>query len=307
MVNVGILDADTPLAGEIIRILIHHPETDLSALISPSLLGRSASSFHHGLIGEQPLNFTDKLNLEDLDILILPRVTSLSESIINKASNYENLRLILVSDETIKNSPENFEPGVSEVNRKALVRGARYAYIPSPVIVPALIALVPLGRYLLLNSDIEIEVTLPADMTDKIDPRIEAQRIEDLIKLVQNSFVGKVNLVIVGQNDSERGLRSHITLKTNLPVDEIEKIYEESYDDHNFTFITGNELSEGEVEGTHKHIMRLTKPEPEILTIESVADARMRGGAGETVHVLNLFFGLHEKTGLELKPARFLS
>lgn len=306
MVKLGILDADTPLAGEIIRILIKHPETELVSLTAPGNMGRSVSSIHHGLIGEENLNFTDKLNLEELDLLIIMQASEMAQSIIDKFYQFENLHLIIFDKEYPgKIDEENFEFGLSEINRKALVRGAKASVILSPVVVPSLITLVPLAHFLLLNSDIDIHVILPEDLALSFDEIKEGKKIENILKQYQASFNGKINLKIQADHQNDRVLKTIIKFENSLPKDEIEKIYEDIYDDHNFSFLSRNKLTSKEVEGTQKTIINIEKPDSDTLVIESVSDSRLRGGAGDVVHVLNLFFGLHEKTGLNLKPSRF--
>lgn len=305
MVKVGIIGAESPLAGEIIRILVNHPETEIMGLHAPSLFGHNVTSIHHGLIGEQSLIFTDKIILEDLSFLILIGNSELGNSILSQLSYWENLKIVIVNDLTDRSKLDFFEIGLSEVNRKALVRGAQYAYIPSPVIVPALIALFPIANYLLLNSDIQINIQLPSDISENLDEEKEAKKIEDLLKNIQVSYNGKVNLKINSDHQSERAATTLITFNNNLSISEVEKIFESIYDDHNFTFITRNLVNVNEVEGTQKVVLQINKPSLETLEIKIVSDARMRGGAGDVVHVLNLFFGLHEKTGLNLKPSRF--
>lgn len=306
MVKLGILDADTPLAGEIIRILIKHPETELVSLTAPGNMGRSVSSIHHGLIGEENLNFTDKLNLEELDLLIIMQASEMAQSIIDKFYQFENLHLIIFDKEYPgKIDEENFEFGLSEINRKALVRGATAAVILSPAVVSSLITLVPLAHFLLLNSDIDIHVILPEDLALSFDEIKEGKKIENILKRYQASFNGKINLKIQADHQNDRVLKTIIKFENSLPKDEIEKIYEDIYDDHNFSFLSRNKLTSKEVEGTQKTIINIEKPDSDTLVIESVSDSRLRGGAGDVVHVLNLFFGLHEKTGLNLKPSRF--
>lgn len=306
MVKVGIINADTPIAGEIIRLLSLHPETELNLLYSPDLMGRNVSSVHHGLIGESALNFTDKVNLEDIDFLIILNKSQLSDTIISHQSNHESLKIAFIGKSLYNLSDKDTldEIGISEINRKALVRGAKKAYIPSPAIVPALIGLIPLANYLLLNSELEISVSLPEDLNKTIDIEADTKEIIDQIQKRQSSFKEKVKLRIV-ESDSDRGALTIIRFKNNLPISEIEKIYDETYDDHNFTFISRGDVELKEVEGTHKTLIYLEKPEPDILKIKVITDARMRGGAGDFVHVMNLFFGLHEKTGLHLKASRY--
>ncbi|MCH5229720.1 MAG: hypothetical protein J1F12_06990 [Muribaculaceae bacterium] len=307
MVKVGIIGADKPIAGELLRILIHHPETDIRALVAPNLTGHSLSSFHHGFIGESNLTFTDKINSEDLDLIISLNEEMDSNDFIRLAKENENLKFIFIDYKNKGEKIDEVEIGLSEINRKALVRGAKIACILNPAVAPTLIALIPLARYLLLNSEIKIEVYLPSDIFFDIhDDSIKYKDcIREQLELNQNSFNKDISLTISPDSSTERGAKTQITVKSALPIDEIEKIYDQIYDDHNFSFYTGKELSTLEVEGTQKVLIRFSKPDQDTLRIDIVNDARMRGGAGDIVHVMNLFFGLHEKTGLDLKPSRF--
>lgn len=305
MVKVGILDADLPISGEIIRLLINHPETEIVSLVAPTLMGLNISTKHHGLIGEIPLNFNERINLEEIDFLVLPKDSILSQSIISKSDTLEDLKLVCIGKDLCKNikMPE-FHTGLSEINRKTLVRGATLAYIPDPIIVPALIALAPLANYLLLNSNIEIAVNSPEDLVDENVIPYLLEELQDQLKMRQASFNGKIQLN-VDNKASERQMSTTITIKNALPIEEIEKIYDQIYDDHNFTFLSRTNVHPKEVEGTQKVIINIEKPDAETLTLNIVSDPRMRGGAGDVVHVMNLFFGLHEKTGLTLKASRY--
>lgn len=301
MIKVGIIGADSDLSGEIIRILINHPETEMTALMSPINSGRSISSIHHGLIGETDLRFCDKINLEELDFLIVPNSSELPDTVINKLEQTEELKIVSLSN---RNLPKNAELGISELKRKELVRGAKTAYVPSPTTVSSLIALGPLASFLLLNSNIEIISILPNDLTS-LDVKEISAEIKKQLQKRQASFNGEINVKIEIGKNGEREAKTLIALNNSLPIEEIEKIFDQLYDDHNFTFITRKGIDSKEVEGTQKTLLKLQKPSPESLMIEIFYDPRMRGGAGDIVHVLNLFFGLHEKTGLSLKSSRF--
>lgn len=305
MVKLAIIGAQSPQAGEMIRILVHHSEVDLVTLYAPSLKGRNVASVHHGLIGEQSLIFSDRLDLSDVDLLIVADDITQDEYVTNQINESEDLKVIsLKKDWLTKHNIENKEVGLSEINRKALVRGAKNAYLLSPAIVPVLISLIPLSNFLLLNSDIDIDIILSPDLINSINVEEEVKELTNLIKAKQNSFKNKINLRLSPSQDPSRAVLTDIRLQNNLSIDELERIFEDIYDDHNFTFLS-HEITPAEVEGTQKVIMKLEKPESDLLNIQLVNDSRLRGGAGDAVHVLNLFFGLHEKTGLYLKASRF--
>lgn len=349
MVNVSIIGAESPLSGEIIRILLQHPETEFSNLFSPALQGRNVAGIHHGLIGEAQLNFTDKISAENSDVIIISESAAenlfpLDQLIHNKDLKFISLLPlsldsdfevtdhdadnIFVSNKDVnnieiddikennsdenktgeKNSVENkIEIGLSEINRKPLVRGARIAVIPSPLLVGTLIALSPLADYMLLNKNIEIDLEAPADILKSSSLNELNKTLHDYLKTRQPSFKSGIHISLKEIPNSERSIITKIKLSNTLPLEEIEKIYDSIYDDHNFTFLSRQEVNIEEVEGTQKVVMHLEKPTAEELVIEVASDGRLRGGAGDVVHVINLFFGLHEKTGLYLKPSRFLT
>ncbi|MDE6443316.1 MAG: hypothetical protein K2K64_02685 [Muribaculaceae bacterium] len=303
MIRVGIIGADSPEAGELLRILIHHPEVDIACLYAPSMPGHRITSVHHGFIGEEDLFFSDKIDLSKIDALFLTDDSPLGDSIVERLHEWENLKIINLSPSRFSDwSISDFEYGLSEVNRKPLVRGARNAIVPSPVASLVLVALYPLASHLLLSSDIKASVKMPESLIETFNPSLTEIEIVRSLKKAQNSFEGKISFNI-SQSASERSMRIGLALKCPLGIDEISKIYDSVYDDHNFTFISRERIDDAEVEGTQKCLISVSKPGAGLLEIEIVADGRLRGGAGDAVHALNLLFALHEKVGLSLKPS----
>lgn len=307
MIKVGILNADTPNAGELIRILINHPETEITTLYAPNLLGRNVSSTHHGLIGEQIVNFTDKIQPENLDILFVTKSDPEAQHIIDGQQNWDDLKIIVLTNDNHKSLEGDMESsGVSEINRKSLVRTAKISYIPSPILVPALIATFPLAKFMLLNSQLKIEATIPDPIAYESEPpELLAVYLKDAITKVQPSFGSDIIFSFEKAKDEDRVMTIKISFECSLSLEEIMKIYDDEYDDHNFTFITTPTVSPKEVEGTQKCVINLNKPNHNTLEITAYADGRMRGAAGDAVHVMNLFTGLHEKTGLRLKSSAY--
>lgn len=268
------------------------------------MAGRDISCCHHGFIGERTLVFTDKINPAKLDAVFITDDSDMGRQIVDRLKEWPHLRVINLSPSRFdywENS--DMEYGLSEINRKPLVRGAKTAIIPSPIAAVALIALYPLAASLLIFSDIDIEVTVPASLSIP-DPIHVEEEITRQLKKHQNSFEGKVDIVFK-KGKSARGLRIKISLKSPLSALEVDKVFEAIYDDHNFTFMTMEDVSEKEVEGTQKCVISFCKPGAGLIEINAVADAFMRGGAGDAVHMLNLLFALHEKVGLHLKSSAF--
>lgn len=305
MIKVGIIGADTPEAGELLRLLINHPEVEVETLYAPLLAGRQVSSCHHGFIGERSMNFTDRLDLSKIDAVFILDDSTVGRDVIDKAAESENIRVIDMSPARFDRwTAMEMEYGLSEINRKPLVRGARMAIIPSPVASVALIALHPLASHLLLPSEINLEVHLPEHMAKRMDVRATVEEISRQLKHVQCSFEGEISIKIVPE-ETGRTLYVKASMACPLAIAEIDKIYDSVYDDHNFAFTSLSKVGSEEVEGTQKCIISFCKPGAGLIEVESIGDCYLRGGAGDGVHVLNLLFALHEKVGLNLKPSRF--
>ena len=305
MIKVALTGAHTLQAGELIRILINHPEVEIVALYAPGLTGRSVSSVHHGLIGENIINFTDRPDFKGADVLFMcDHEENLDFVLENFHSNPEMKLIDLCPSGILQAHYPEMQVGLSEINRKALVRGADKAYLLKPQVALALIGLAPLASFMLLPDILEIEIAAPEDIIRNFDKVSSEKVIGDLLKIFQTSFSGNVSIRAVA-NRSGRVMRVKSRFKCSLNTDELAKIYDSVYDDHNFVFISTSPVEGREIEGTHKTIIYFGKPSSETLEIEIVGDCRLRGGAGDAVHVMNLFFSLFEKTGLTFKPSRF--
>ena len=81
-------------------------------------------------------------------------------------------------------------------------------------------------------------------------------------------------------------------------------MFEDFYDDHNFTIISHGDPLAKEVEGTNRCLIHIEKADDRV-RITALMDAILKGAAGTAVHDMNLLFGLHEKVGLSLKASVF--
>lgn len=306
MLRIGIVGADTELGGDLIRLLLTHPEVEMVSMMAPGKKGLRLSSVHYGLIGETDLGFTDTIDYENVNVLF----------ILNKIPyplSPENVKIIDLthchseSESSPLNSVENvgetsrMEFGLGEVNRKSLVRGASKAYIPQTVASVGLIALAPLALHLLLNDDIMMEITAPENELTDANINDALKQIKHVLGNIQTSYTGEIHVEKI-VNSSSDGIRIKISLPSEIASSDIKKIYEGIYDDHNFTFLTDAPVGMEEVAGTNRCIIYVDKENGKI-GIDIVADASMRGKVGDAIHVMNLLCGLHEKTGLYL-PAK---
>lgn len=306
MIRAGIAGADTPMSGELIRILVNHPDVELEAAYAPGKAGRSVAAVHHGLQGDCDLEFSPDINPGKLDVIFIDAHSDVADRFRMNTDRWPELRIIDMSHcPSLDFEALDMAYGLPEINRKQLVRGCRRAVVPRSVAAVAIIGLYPLARHLLLKGDIEVEYACPFDIDTEEKIRMVRHEIVDVLRKTQNSFSGDIRLRRLPEEVSERGLKVEIEIPCSLDISEVMKIYDDIYGDHNFTFMTSSILPGYEVEGTQKTLVSLRKPDPARLHISIIADSRMRGGAGDAVHIMNLFFGLHERTGLNLKTHKF--
>ena len=75
MIKAGIIGGAGYTAGELIRLLLNHPETEIVFINSSSNAGNRITDVHEGLYGETDLRFTDQLPLDEIDVLFSAQLT----------------------------------------------------------------------------------------------------------------------------------------------------------------------------------------------------------------------------------------
>lgn len=303
MINAGIVGADTRMAGELLRILVNHPDVELVALCAPGKVGIRADAHHHGLTGECSLRFTDHIDASELDLVFIDAHSSLATHLRSGTEPAESMKIIDMSHGPVQNTiDDNVVYGLSELNRRKLANEAIRAVVPRSLAALTIVSLLPLGTNLLLPPSITAEVSLPEDLA--VAEKIETSAAETgfWLSSIQSSFSGNVEFNVSEKLPaSARGIRIRIRIPASTDIQLIRKMFDERLEDHHLAYVTDFNLNFNQVEGTDKILIGLSRDSAGILTVEAIADCRMRGGAGDAVHIMNLMFGLCESTGLRLK------
>ncbi len=306
MIKAAIVGAESRIAGELIRILLGHPDVEMTSLHAPEFSGHPVSEVHHGLIGLGNLYFTDRIDLSNSDVFFVIDRSETSDMLVEKAKDLPDTRIIVFPGlYSVDELPEDFAYGLSEVNRKTLVRGATKAVLPSLPAVESLIALYPLAYNLLLSKDIRMAMVIDSRLASCQVYGDSAMEIRGRLNDMQSSFAGDVSLEIATDGACGRQSSLEMMINCTLSLDDVMKLYDAIYDDHNFTHVITSSVGPEEVVGTNRCIVSLSKPSSALLRIKVEVDGGLRGGAGEAVHVMNLLFALHEKTGLNFKASTF--
>lgn len=323
MIKAGIIGGAGYTAGELLRLLINHPDVDIKWVNSSSNAGNLVTDVHQGLIGEIDLRFTDETPMDEIDVLFCCTPHGQTKTFLESHEVPDDVRIIdLSTDYRIEDGTHDFVYGLPELNRKRIVRGAKHIANPGCFATAIQLALLPLAKNLLLNSTIHV-TAITGSTGAGVKPSATSHfswrnnnvsiykpfthqhlaEIRQSLTQLQSSFNKPIEFIPM-RGPFARGIMAVIYLDCPVDLDVVKKLYEDFYDDHNFTFITDKAPDLKDVVNTNKCIIHLEKIDGKLL-ITSVIDNLVKGASGQAVHNMNLLFGLHERAGLQLKPSAF--
>lgn len=324
MIKAGIIGGAGYTAGELIRLLLNHPDVELMWVHSVSNAGNRITSIHQGLIGDTDLIFTAQPAFDTVDVIFLCMPHGESRKFLeeHKSEISEDMKIIdLAQDYRINDGSHDFIYGLPELNRKYIIRGKHVAN-PGCFATAIQLALLPLARNLLLNSEIHVHA-ITGSTGAGVKPSASSHyswrndnvsiykpfrhqhlaEIRQTLSSMQNSFNSNINFIPV-RGCFSRGIFASVYMDCPIGLEELRELYEAYYDDHRFTFIVDKMPDLKDVVNTNKCMLHLTKEDGKLLIV-SVIDNLLKGASGQAVHNMNLLFGLHELTGLRLKASAF--
>ena len=321
-IKAGIISGAGYTAGELIRLLINHPNAEISFVHSTSNAGNKIADVHGGLIGETNLIFSNEHPFEKVDALFLCSAHGDSKKFMAENIIPKNIKIIDLSTDYRKESLEHsFVYGLPELNKERIKKATRIAN-PGCFATAIQLAILPLAANNLLKNEIHVNAITgstgagvkPSSTTHfswrdnniSIYKPFEHQHLEEInqsLNQLQNGFNQPVNFIPMRGNFS-RGIHTTTYTDCDLSLDEVKTLYSGFYKDAAFTFITDKNPDLKQVANTNKCILYLEKHGNKILIV-SMIDNLLKGASGQAVHNFNLMFRLEEKTGLLLKPSAF--
>jgi len=322
MIKVGIIGGAGYTAGELLRILLNHPETEIGFVQSSSNAGNPVSDVHDDLIGETNLRFTTEMPLETVDVVFLCMGHGKSVEFMQQNILPETLKVIDLShDFRLKREGNEFVYGLPELNRE-IIKTAKYIANPGCFATGIQLALLPLAATGLLTDEVHVQAITgstgagqkPTETSHfswrssnvsayKIFEHQHEGEILQSLKQLQPGFDKDFNFVPIRGNHT-RGI--FVSAYTNYggTIDEAKNLYNEFYQSHPFVFVTDSNPGVKQVVNTNKALIYLEKHGNKLVII-SVTDNLIKGASGQAVQNMNLMFELDEKTGLNLKPVAF--
>jgi N-acetyl-gamma-glutamyl-phosphate reductase len=325
MITIGIIGGSGYTAGELIRILMFHPNAKLDFVYSTTNAGKPLSVAHHDLLGDIEMNFTDTINPK-VDVVFLclghgKSISFLEENQFSDATKIIDLGndFRLLKDKDFKG--KSFVYGLPELN-KSDIKSAQYIANPGCFATAIQLALLPLASQGLLKDDVHINATtgstgagVSLSETSHFSWRnnnmshykaFEHQHLGEInqsVNQLQSTFKDEI-IFVPNRGDFTRGIFATLYTTTDESLENVVAKYESYYADQPFVTVTKTNINMKQVVQTNKCIISLMKKGNRIL-ITSVIDNLIKGASGQAIQNMNLMFGLEETTGLHLKPSGF--
>ena len=320
MIKIGILGGAGYTAGELLRLLVHHPQAEIVFVNSTSNAGNKLYAVHSGLIGETELEFTNELPLDAIDALFICSAHGDSRKFLDANTIPSKVKIIDLSTD-FRDESNGFVYGLPELNKQRILQANKIAN-PGCFATVIELALLPLAANGLLTNEVHINAITgstgagvkPSSTSHfswrnnniSVYKAFEHQHLKEItqsITQLQPSFGKAINFIPVRGNFA-RGIFASVYTDCSLSLEEAKALYKNYYKDAAFTFVTDTNPDLKEVVNTNKCIVYLEKHGDKLLIL-SCGDNLLKGASGQAVQNMNLLFGLDEKMGLNLKNIAF--
>ncbi|MDL2212471.1 N-acetyl-gamma-glutamyl-phosphate reductase [Bacteroides sp. OttesenSCG-928-E20] len=322
MIKIGIIGGAGYTAGELIRLLVNHPEAEIVFINSSSNAGNKITDVHGGLYGECDLSFTDQLPLSEVDVLFFCTAHGDTRKFMESHNIPEGVKIIDLSmDYRMQADDHEFLYGLPELNRRSICK-ANYVANPGCFATCIELGLLPLAKHLMLNGDIIVNAITGStgagvkpgatshfswrDNNMSVYKPFTHQHIPEIkqsLRQLQNSFESDI-IFVPYRGNFPRGIFATIMVKSKVELPELLRIYEEYYEKDSFVHIVEKNIDLKQVVNTNKCLIHLEKHEDKLMIISCI-DNLLKGASGQAVHNMNLMFNLEESVGLQLKPSAF--
>lgn len=320
-INIGIIGGAGYTGGELLRILLNHPQVNIAFVNSKSQAGKPVYSTHSDLVGDTDLLFTDQMPFDEVQAIFLCSGHNESKKFLAENTIPESLKIIDLSTD-FRDQSNGFVYGLPELQRD-LIKTATKIANPGCFATSIELALLPLANAGLLNEDVHVSAVTGSTGAGqslsatthfswrnnnisiyKAFTHQHLKEINQSIKTLQPAFGKSVNFIPYRGNFS-RGIMANVYTKFAGTIEEAKELYKNYYASHPFTHLSeAAEIDLKQVVNTNKCILHLEKHDDNLL-ITSIIDNLTKGASGQAVQNLNLVFGLEETTGLKLKSVGF--
>lgn len=321
MIKVGILGAAGYTGGELIRVLLNHPEAEIVFANSESNAGNLVSDVHEGLVGDTELRFTDEMPIEQVDVVFFCFGHGKSEQFLKEHSIPANVKIIDLAQDFRLKGNHDYVYGLPEIN-KSEIQQAQHVANPGCFATAIQLALLPAAKMGLLTKDVAVNAITgstgagqkPGATTHfswrnnnlsiyKAFTHQHLAEIKQSLIQVQGVLDADIDFIPY-RGDFARGIFCTAVIKTDADGSDIIATYKTFYKDAAFTHYTEKGIDLKQVVNTNKALVHVDVFEGKVL-VTSAIDNLLKGAVGQAVQNMNLMFGIDETAGLCLKASAF--
>lgn len=325
MIKAGIIGGAGYTAGELIRILLNHPEVSLDFVYSTSNAGNEIQEVHRDLLGDTNLKFDHKINPE-VDVLFLCLGHGNSKRFLSEHSFSKNTRIIDLSNdfrlsEDCEFMGKKFVYGLPEVFKEEIIHADHIAN-PGCFATAIQLALLPLAKANLLIDDVHVNAVTGAtgagvslsktthftwrDNNFSHYKAFDHQHLGEInqnIAILQPGFDHEVNF-LPNRGNFSRGIFATAYTRFEGSIEAAKNHFKDFYSDAVFTHVSDQDIFLKQVVNTNKCLLHLEKHKDKLL-ITSAIDNLLKGASGQAIENMNLMFGFNQAAGLRLKANFF--
>ncbi|MGR3811459.1 N-acetyl-gamma-glutamyl-phosphate reductase [Jiulongibacter sp. NS-SX5] len=319
-IKVGIIGGAGYTGGELLRILIHHPQVSIQFVNSQSQAGKAVWETHKDLFGDTDLRFTSEFPFEKVNVIFLCSGHGQSVKFHEEHDLPQDLKIVDLSTD-FRDESNGFTYGLPELQKVKIKESGKIAN-PGCFATSIQLALLPLAHSSLIKEDVHVSaITGSTGAGQKLSPTghfswrnsnvsvykaFTHQHLKEIgqsLNSLQSDFDHSIHFIPYRGNFT-RGIMANVYTRFEGSLEEAYSLYQKYYEDAPFTHITENTLDLKMVVNTNKCIIQLQK-EGDMLLVTSAIDNLVKGASGQAVQNMNLMFGLPEEEGLGLKSAGF--
>ncbi|MDT0606720.1 N-acetyl-gamma-glutamyl-phosphate reductase [Croceitalea rosinachiae] len=324
MIKVGIIGGSGYTGGELIRLLLNHPNVEIDFVFSTTRAGKALTSVHADLLGQTEIEFTGKVNL-NVDLAFLCLGHGNSSKFLKENTFSSQTKIIDLSNDFRLQGDSVFEGrkfiyGLPELYKNE-IKEAQYIANPGCFATAIELALLPLAKEGLLHNDAHVNAVTgstgagikPSETTHfswrnnnvswyKPFTHQHLGEINESLRAYGNE-VGRLNF-LPNRGNFPRGILAAVYTEFEDNLEDAIAIYQEYYKNALFTHIAQEPIHLKQVANTNNCHIHLHKHE-NLLLMTSAIDNLLKGASGQAVQNMNLLFGFDEAEGLKLKAGVF--
>lgn len=324
MIKAGIIGGSGYTAGELMRLLVHHPQVEIAFVYSTTNAGKQVSSVHHDLLGSLEMTFSANVD-PDVDVVFLCLGHGNSRKFLMN-NDFSDATVIIDLSNDFRLTPDTefngktFVYGLPELFKEEISTAKAIAN-PGCFATAIQLALLPMAKAGLLPEEIHT-TGITGSTGAGVQPSATSHfswRNNNLswYKPFNHQHLDEVqqSLKLQDNNDHQirflpyRGNFSRGIFTSNYfhfegSAADATALYNEFYKNAPYTLVTQHEPHLKQVVNTNNCVIHLHKHE-DLLMVTSLIDNLIKGASGQAIQNMNIAFGLEEKQGLELKASYF--